>query len=119
MIDYDAMSDFEINKLTSKHVDFGDLIVTINDNEEAVYLCEKDGIFSIVPIGNFNPCNSPSDIMPIVLENEISIEFITGGYVDVKIDEEFGTFPLDDLYPKEKLYRACAICFLKMMEPKL
>jgi len=89
MSKYAEMSDFEINKLVAEKLDEAFLlpyIVTFNDSNEVVYLCEKDGISSIYPIAHFDPCNNPSDAWPIILENRINIKHLSSS--DTWVAEE-------------------------------
>ena len=74
-MNYESMSDFEINKAVSMVVDFGDLVCFVNDEREVVYICEVDGAYSMNPVGDFNPCNNPADAWPIIIDNKISIEY--------------------------------------------
>ncbi|AUR89602.1 NinX [Vibrio phage 1.127.O._10N.286.52.E12] len=106
-MNYEEMSDFEINKAVSSLVDFGDLIITHNDSEGTVYLCEKDGLWDMLPISYFNPCNNPSDAWPII--ELIWGELMTPPY------RGFGTTweRLMSEFKCGKL-KAAMICFLKM-----
>ncbi|MCP4254888.1 MAG: DUF2591 domain-containing protein [Candidatus Scalindua sp.] len=75
-MNYNELTDFEINKLVAEKLDKAGLlpyIVTFNDSNEVVYLCEKDSLSSIYPIAHFDPCNNPSDAWPIILDSEITL----------------------------------------------
>ncbi len=120
---YEEMSDYEINKEVSKywneiskHWGFEDMEVTFNDENETVYVIAKDGLFDCLPVDHFKPCFQPETAWPIIVDNEINIEFLDGGYVDVSIETDFGTFSPDDIYPKERVFEAAMICFLKMKD---
>ena len=115
-MNYEDMSDFEINKLVSKNTDFGELVVSINDSNETVYLCEKDGTFSIFPISHFDPCNNPSDAWPIILGNNISI--LKSGNEWMATWSEYGShMAVNDIYVSDKNpLRSAMICFLKMKD---
>lgn len=109
MFDYEGMSDFEVNKAVSSLVDFGDLVVTINNDNEVVYLCDKDGFFDMVPISHFDPCNNPSDAWPII--QQIWVGLMSPPY------RGYGTLWDNTVvrYNCGKL-RAAMICFLKMKD---
>jgi hypothetical protein len=109
-------------------VDFGDLVVTVNDDTEVVYLCDKDGLFDMVPISHFDPCNNPSDAWPIIVENTISLTrcFSSGNenwHADFiesieESDDNENLFSCEtscSYYDKNPL-RAAMICFLKMKD---
>lgn len=72
MSEWQDKSDFEINKLVSDLLDFDGLIPFFNDKQEVVYLCDKNGVDSIYPVRDFNPCNNPSDAWCLMLENGIA-----------------------------------------------
>ena len=79
MSKYEEMSDFEINKLVALLIERLGLltyIVTFNDSDEVVHLCEEDGLYSMIPIAHFDPCNNPADAWPIILEYKIGIDTI-------------------------------------------
>ncbi|EPO2452658.1 phage protein NinX family protein [Providencia rettgeri] len=60
---YTELSDFEINKKVALHVGGFALSLTVVDDE---YKTEGNR-------GNFDPCNNPTDAMPIIIENGISM----------------------------------------------
>lgn len=106
---YEGMSDFEINKLVSEHVDFGELIVSFNESSETIYLLDKDGAFEMLPISYFDPCNNPIDAWPIIVESDITVR---GGGIAF-IERSFIDVPAYVVRNKNAL-RAAMICFLKM-----
>lgn len=118
-MNYEEMSDFEINKAVSKFVDFGDLAVTFNDGNEVVYLCDKDGFFDMIPISHFDPCNSPSSAWPIITESKIAIlpnaqgTWLSYGWEKWNGKQDFS--PRKEHIDKKPL-RAAMICFLKMKD---
>jgi hypothetical protein len=114
-MNYEDMSDFEVNKLVAeKHLKlFVNELRSGGRLNSDVWLFDSEGL---VRYTNYNPCNNPSDAWPIIVESEISIEFLDGGYVDVKLDTDFGAFCPDDVYPKERAFEAAMICFLKMKD---
>ncbi|HEJ9542614.1 TPA: DUF2591 family protein [Proteus mirabilis] len=60
---YTELSDFEINKKVALHVGGFALSLTVVDN----------GYKTGGNRGNFDPCKNPSDAMPIIKDNLISI----------------------------------------------
>ena len=60
---YTELSDFEINKKVALHVGGFALSLTVVD----------DGYKTEGNRGNFDPCNNPTDAMPIIKDNLISI----------------------------------------------
>lgn len=67
---YTELSDFEIN-LKVAHIVLGKDNYDWCPNKKEVYLAGIDG-GDFLPHGYFNPCNTPSDAMPIIIENKIS-----------------------------------------------
>ncbi|MEQ5254245.1 phage protein NinX family protein [Providencia rettgeri] len=57
---YTELSDFEINKLVVYHYIKGNGFT----EETSKFISDK---------GKFDPCNNPSDAMPIIIENNISL----------------------------------------------
>ena len=83
MNDYSEMSDFEINKMvamTIEGVDFDsnwnakyavDCFIKSMDMESVNVLWSGNEEYS-----TFNPCNNPSDMWPLIIENKIDVCFI-------------------------------------------
>ena len=76
MMDYESMSDFEINKLVARHyLEHGQHMDIFEDikGKAAItcFLANPQGESINVFIGDF--CNDPSDAWPIIVENRISI----------------------------------------------
>ena len=110
MSEWQNKSDFEINKSVSDLLDFDGLIPFFNDNQEVVYLCDKNGVDSIYPVRDFNPCNNPADAWPIIIRNEISIVFMPDEWechALINNDEAFNTTNKNPL-------RAAMIVYLEM-----
>ncbi len=106
MIDYSNKSNFEIAKMVINH-----LPVDWFWMDGTVYL---DCDFTIP----FDPCNNPSDMMPIAFEYGIAItpavwskKLKPSNWFAVNCE---GDFYSDDDNP----LRSAAICFLKMMEAR-
>ena len=109
-MNYEDMSDFEINKLTAYVLDF-------NDGE--------DNYFDILPQLVPDFCNNPQDAWPIIIENKISISHSIALYradalvYDERFDKGFKIFKQDsqlgDTSSRGAL-RAAMICFLKMKD---
>ena len=69
---YTELSDFEINKKVAEKV-FGE------DEYEYEVECTRYGVTINDDI--FDPCNNPTDAMPIIIENEISMIKSSGGWM--------------------------------------
>lgn len=65
---YTELSDFEVNKRVAEKLGAEWFITTTVWDELVVMVGSKC----------FKPCNNPSDAMPIIIENEISLIFDTG-----------------------------------------
>lgn len=110
-VDYNSMSDFEINKLvaTSKGLD----VSGATEDNNKMYDYVKDY------------CNNPSDAWPIIIENKISINHEIARYkasalvYDIKYDRGFSLFAFDgaigDTSSRAAL-RAAMIVFLMKSE---
>lgn len=68
---YTELSDFEIN-LKVAHIVLGKDNYDWCPDKKEVYLAGIDG-GDFLPHGYFDPCNNPSDAMPIIIENGISM----------------------------------------------
>lgn len=126
MTDYRKMSDFEINKavaiaLGAKQVDCYE-----NGDRCAIYY-ELGGEAITVRRGQallneqFNPCNDPSDAWPIIVENEICIEFESDeveGARQVWAEANIGHPACNGFqyFSDENPLRAAMICFLMMKD---
>lgn len=116
-MNYDKMSDFEINKAVSRLIAFGNYIVSDNEDQESVYLCEMDGGWDMLPIGCFDPCNNPSHSWPIIIGNNMTIELCDPNLGDtgtVTIYNPYGRDWQVDFNSNDKALRSAMICFLKM-----
>ncbi|AUR95784.1 coil containing protein [Vibrio phage 1.213.O._10N.222.54.F10] len=121
-MNYEDMSDFEINKLIATHES-----LIINDFQPMAKRAtgSEVRVNDIVNCWGFNPCNNPSDAWPIIVENKISISHIIALYradalvYDKKFDNGFKIFKQDsqlgDTSSRGAL-RAAMICFLKMKD---
>lgn len=116
MKNYEEMSDFEINKLVAISVGFkcyyGDGSYTNNHGLIGAIVSGKNNSGRMM-VGEFNPCNNPSDAWPIIVDNEISIN--RWATSDDWATDRFGHFDTRD----DKPLRAAMIVFLKMNEGKL
>ena len=81
MTEYGVMSDFEINKAVAISLGFpcyyGDGSYTNGLGLTGAIVSGKNnkGMFMV---GEFNPCNNPIDAWPIIVENRIGINPMTG-----------------------------------------
>ncbi|WP_159287551.1 phage protein NinX family protein [Proteus terrae] len=68
---YTELSDFEINKKVAEKLGAEWFVTTTVWDELVVMVGSKW----------FKPCNNPSDAMPIIIENEISMIKSSGGWM--------------------------------------
>ncbi|MDK7759433.1 phage protein NinX family protein [Providencia rettgeri] len=102
---YTELSDFEINKLVVYHYIKGNGFT----EETSKFISDK---------GKFDPCNNPSDAMPIIIENKICTAF------DVFAEEhDGGNWVASPAYGfanertrSNNLYRAAMELFLLMKD---
>jgi hypothetical protein len=120
MKDYAEMSDFEINKMvamTIEGVDFDnagnakyavDCFIKSMDGESVNVLWSGNEEYSF-----FNPCNNPSDMWPLIVENKMDVCYIDSHNI-------WKVFAIKDSeiisYEDKNPLRAAAIVFLMMNE---
>lgn len=69
---YTELSDFEINKKVARNMLPAEY--HFNEKNEQVELIKFIGDTNKYEVyGSFDPCNNPTDAMPIIIENEISM----------------------------------------------
>ena len=122
-MNYELMSDFEINNAVAGLLEVSgvfDEFVFGNDEREVVYLCERDGLDSIIPVGEFNPCNDPADAWPIISGNKIKLTYEGASTILWTAMHVRHTSDLDCDYiganSHENPLRAAMIVFLMMSE---
>lgn len=100
---YRDKSDFEINKAVAECVGY-----KVKPCDESVLAYIDSGFKA------FDPCNSPADAMPIVIDNGICMNYIDKdiGWGARHFDEEKGELEIYD----KNYYRAAMICFLMMKD---
>ncbi|EMR3813999.1 DUF2591 family protein [Proteus mirabilis] len=76
---YTELSDLEIN-LAVAHIVLGKGSYDWCPDKKEVYFAGIDG-GEFLHHGYFDPCNNPSDAMPIIIENEISMIKSSGGWM--------------------------------------
>lgn len=77
MKDYSNMSDFEVCGYVSMHEN-GFSWIEFDDEMASHVKCGNEGSpgFAIVEVKDY--CNNPSDAMPILIENRISLTWVNG-----------------------------------------
>jgi hypothetical protein len=115
-MNYESMSDFEINKLVAKTIP-----VMLNDDQSPPYKCKESSVMvnDIVNEFEFNPCNNPSDAWSIIIDNKISImNDVNTWEASIDFDGDLlidGTDEvLTECYAHENPLRAAMIVFLMM-----
>lgn len=68
---YTELSDFEINKKVAENLKLNTIAY---ERTEIVLFDDMDAT-------PFDPCNNPTDAMPIIIENEISMIKSSGGWM--------------------------------------
>ena len=132
-MNYEDMSDFEINKLVAGIVTDGDVIdycdMFKGPTDDCVQVIYKIGIHG----EHYDYCNNPSDAWPIIAENNISMladsdyaldrhlqKFklnFTGRYVTSAFPAMSDGFNGDEVQSIDKNpLRSAMICFLKMKD---
>ncbi len=103
MTDYSKLSDLEINKQVAFHIG----LRTVERAEE----------------GEFDPCNNPADAWPIIVENKISVMWMTAEKEWCAWshgDLEEGTWHWENVpdyyFCCESQLRAAMVCFLMAQE---
>lgn len=104
---YSDKSDFEINKAVAVNINGAEAVV---EKFGILYINDEDRSAMV----SFNPCNNPSDAMPIIIENGICMNYIDKdiGWCAYHFDEEKGELEIYD----KNYYRAAMICFLIMKD---
>ncbi|MBF8454585.1 phage protein NinX family protein [Proteus mirabilis] len=95
---YTELSDFEINKKVAEYLKLNTIAY---ERTEIV-------LFDDVDATPFDPCNNPTDAMPIIIENEISMIKSSGGWMCCH-----GSVGLVE---RESLYRGAMEVFLMMKD---
>lgn len=103
-MNYEEMSDFEINKLVAKYLGF--------DTGWKAANCSKIGISDGSIFGKYvDYCNNPSDAWPLIIDNKISL-FWNGSVFDNWIARTIHTKGIHHINP----LRAAMIVFLMMQD---
>ena len=123
-MNYEEMSNYEINKEVSKcwseiskNLNLEDTEITFNDENETVYVISENGVFEWLPVTYFDPCNNPNDAFPIIVDNGISLVWMDAkvSYYEAHgINEEIWDEDWHSQHPNA--LRAAMICFLKMKD---
>ncbi|HDU8566410.1 DUF2591 family protein [Morganella morganii] len=121
---YSDKSDYEINKLIARlndgiHIDDEitdiDCYIQSQSSPSSVLSCNGHISYLI-----YDFCNNPSDAMPIIIENGISLfapglsDMWTAEYVDYETDREYGVYNYEAI--NKNPYRAAMEVFLMMKE---
>ncbi|EJG2208612.1 DUF2591 family protein [Morganella morganii] len=99
---YRDKSDFEINKAVAVNINGADAVV---EKFGMIYIIDDDGVAMV----SFDPCNNPSDSMPIVIANKISI-------LHKKNDGTWYAYHPFQSVEHENFYRAAMELFLMMKD---
>jgi len=104
-MNYEEMSDFEINKAVSSKF-------------RKVWTWKCEVFLSMSSTKPFDPCNNPSDAWPIIVDNKITVDSKGAAWVhDVSVDDIHYEDGIGcDAYCDGKPLRAAMICFLKVRD---
>ena len=115
---YEDISNLDINKRVAMRMFCGfKEIRPSTSGGDSIYVDSGLSEFYDFYDGEFDYCNNPSDIMPIAIKYGISSVYMGDYWSTHGLNEELGN---DEDWASEScnLYRAIAICFLKMMDAK-
>ncbi|OWO87209.1 hypothetical protein B5C26_00050 [Photorhabdus luminescens] len=101
---YSELSDFEINAHVAEKMDFHKYIINYSDNPSYNYVRVNDR--------TFDSCNNPSDAMPIIIENKISLVYVNNYWSARQFHN--ACIEINDENP----LRAAMIVFLMMRDEK-
>ncbi|XTD83095.1 phage protein NinX family protein [Proteus vulgaris] len=100
---YTELSDFEINKKVAESLKLNTIAY---ERTEIVLFDDMDAT-------PFDPCNNPTDAMPIIIENGININFNVDHYDEDKVS----AFKSIEIYSITKnIYRSAMEVFLMMRD---
>ncbi|CAH9011829.1 putative NinX [Vibrio phage 199E37-1] len=115
-MNYEEMSDFEINKLVVLAIDTDGDIESVTQRKSKLKCISNQALVKLNDINEpepFNPCNNPSDAWSIILENKINIEWRDS----LKLHPlAKGTGGNACHWSDKNPLRAAMICFLKMKD---
>lgn len=114
---YTGLSDFEINKAVAISIGFpcyyGDGSYTNGLGLRAAIVRGRNNRGNYM-LGGFDPCNNPSDAMPIIIDNKIGMNFVNNdiGWAAIDNCENKGELEAYD----KNYYRVAMVCFLLMKD---
>lgn len=113
-MNYEQMSDFEINKAVAQRF-YSGMSVEFHQIQSMVEVCDCTG-----DIGTFDYCNNPADAWPVIFENKISLVSPTAGQIRKGVnkwaaDHDYGA---KFWVAHENPLRAAMIVFLMTREDK-
>lgn len=115
-MDYENMSDFEINKRVAEALGKFEYVSDNNLDGGSAVLCD-----SLRACDEYDYCNSPSDAWPIITSNAIDIEFAVdslGGIGQAHVYVEGDTDLECNFNDNSKALRAACIVYLMIQEAK-
>lgn len=121
-MNYEEMSDFEINKAVLLIQDIDGDIESVTQRQSRIKCISNQALVKIKEfddVEKFNPCNDPSDAWPIIVENKFSITS-WGNRNDFWMVSNCSSWDADNptsinVVDKNPL-RAAMICFLKVKD---
>lgn len=115
-MNYEEMSDFEINSLVAKK--YLGLFVDVSKSkgklDSDAWLIDSEGLLRWT---NYNPCQDPKHAWPIIAKNYISIELDEDCLAEAYVLKSYASDEMDRIFClNENPLRAAMICFLKMKD---
>ena len=120
MIDYNKLSDQEINQAIGKIVSLDGISIIASDGNAVIHEYADCGEFKGICLGwkVFDPCNNPADAWPIIVENKIWLREMYGIWDSKGFPDERHPFNQVGWKDKNPL-RAAMIAFLMMQGEKI
>lgn len=115
-MNYEQMSDFEINKLVAEALPFTQVVGTgeyPSVSESAVHVERKKFKYGNVEECGVDYCNNPSAAWPIILENKIDIFFEDSSCIAAKL---YLSLKEDICVENRNPLRSAMIVYLMMQE---
>lgn len=100
---YSDKSDYEINKAVAVNINCTDAVL---EKFGSIYISDGDRGAMV----SFSPCNNPTDAMPIIIENGISMVRVNNEWSA----RQFNSYCIE--VNDSNYFRAAMICFLMMKD---
>lgn len=112
MKDYNEMSDFEINSIVAKFVSVDSQVECFDKQRVLIHDYHNGACLGWM---TFDPCNNPSDMWPLIIENGICIHVDNIGENSYANTFDSHGYCKKEFYDKKPL-RAAAIVYLMIKD---